>query len=77
MEKMFEQMQQGCFGNLQEKGPGMKGCLEKMAALCPCGGQEDLSEEDKTAMPGMMKSFCGSTPGMTSCADRCAGPSGR
>lgn len=77
MEKMFERMMQECVGGMQDKGSNMKGCFEKMAALCPCGGLKDLSEADKTAMMEMMKSFCGGKIGMAPFVDHCAGPSGR
>jgi len=76
MEKMFEQMMQGCMGGRQEKGSDPKGCFEQMAAFCPCDGLKELTEADKTALLGMMKSFCGGMAGMPSCAGRGTGSFG-
>jgi len=61
MEKMFGPMMQGFFSNMSaEDKHTMMTCMEKMAAMCPCGNMKDMSEEDKKAMMEKMKSCCGS-----------------
>ena len=71
MEKMFDQMMKECFGGT--KGPdNMKGCFEKMATFCPCGGMAEMSEAD---MMEKMKPFCSGMMGMMSPAGSGAGPS--
>lgn len=60
MEKMFDRMMQDfCSGMFQGDSHNMKECLEKMAAMCPCGNKKDLEGYDRKAMMEKMTSFCG------------------
>jgi len=61
MEAMFTKMMQGCLKGMSEddKKKMMAG-MEKMAAMCPCRGTTDMSDEDGKALKEKMMAFCGS-----------------
>ena len=76
MEKMVEQMMQGCFSGMSEADrQKITECFQKMAALCPCGEMKATPDGDPTAAMGKMMSCCGSMMGMMSSAGKCAEPS--
>lgn len=85
MEAMFTKMMAGCMkGMSEEDQKKMIACGEKMAAICPCIGTEDLSDEDRKAMREKIMAFCGrnmelmsacfkqtgSTPDQTCCSEK-------
>jgi hypothetical protein len=75
MDKMFDRMMKGfCGGLSEEDGRKIKGCFEKMSAMCPCSDMKALTEDDRKALMEKMKSFCGGMMGMMSQAGRDAGP---
>jgi hypothetical protein len=71
MEKMFDQMMQGCLSGVSaEDKVKFEACREKMAAMGPCCGMKDMSAEDMKAMMEKMTAFCGGkteTAGSASC----------
>jgi len=61
MEAMFTKMMEGCLkGMSEEDQKKMMDCGAKMAAMCPCMGTKDMSDEDRKAMREKIMAFCGS-----------------
>jgi hypothetical protein len=61
MEAMFTKMMEGCLkGMSAEDQEKMMACGAKMAAMCPCMGTKELSDEDRRNMMDKMMAFCGS-----------------
>jgi len=60
MERMFGTMMKGFMSGMSEEDKlKMSACFEKMSSVCPCCGGKDVPEDEKKAMPGKMRSFCG------------------
>ena len=61
MEAMFTKMIEGCMkGMSEEDKKKLMACGEKMAAMCPCMGTKEMSDEDRKDMREKMMAFCGS-----------------
>ena len=61
MEAMFTKMMEGCMkGMSEEDQKKMMACGAKMAAMCPCMGTKEMSDEDRKDMRDKMMAFCGS-----------------
>ena len=77
MEAMFTKMMEGCMkGMSEEDQKKMMACGAKMAAMCPCMGTKEMSDEDRKDMREKMMAFCGSKmEQMSACFRKAGSPS--
>lgn len=60
MEKAFDHMMNGFFGNVSDANKQkVKICYDKMVALCPCMNMKDVPEDIRKSIKERMKSCCG------------------
>ena len=77
MEAMFTTMMEGCLkGMSEEDQKRMMACGAKMAAMCPCMGTKELSDEGRKDMRDKMMAFCGSEL-MSACFKKTGSTSGQ